>query len=190
MRVKSAVRLATRVSAIEGSWHGSKRRLVAFVHGLHAAGGEDESGAEAQIDAVETLLGRRAGLIVGDLKGTLCNSCPWRSGNAGSLMAMDKRIRSLIGWRCKCKAGRASCRQSLGTSGSVVGLGWNEGGHDVLWTRRDKTSSGRLDFAVKLRNDERWVEYEPMWCEAAGASSESDLPSELVSFLAITRSAR
>ena len=178
MRVRSVSRIATRVWAIEGSWHGSnRRRRLVLIHGLHSTDQLSEDTAGEQMNAAARWLGGRAGLVLGDINGVLCKS--WRTGASTTATAMDKQVRELVGWRCHCKAGSESCKLHLGTRGRVVGLGWDADGR-VRWTRRDKTSAARLDYAIKLNSEEHWVEYEPAWCEGARAAEGAEEPADLV----------
>jgi hypothetical protein len=89
-------------------------------------------------------------------------------------------LRELVGWRCYCKPNREVCRLQLNTRGRVVGSGWDADGR-VKWTRRDRTSASRIDFAVRLGGGESWVEYDPEWCEGARTSREPDTPVDLLS---------
>ena len=149
------------------------------MHGLHSAEGDDGVGAGGQVDAAEKWLGGRSGLVIGDFNGTLCRK--WRSGDPASQSAMDRRLRELVGWRCHCGAGKDVCKHQLGVYGRVVGRGWDDDGA-VRWTRRDRRSSARLDFAVKLNGGEdSWVERDPVWCEGARAAIEEEQPSDLLS---------
>eukprot|EP00966_Prymnesium_polylepis_P252895 5846066-Prymnesium_polylepis.1 len=158
VRNKLVLRLATRTWAVESQWYGSnRRRRAVLIHGRHTADAAGDNGADVQLDVAERWFAGRDGLLFGDINGTLCSQ--WRSGESNAQTAIDRRLRDFVGWRCYCKAGRGTCAPQLNTQGRVVGLGWEVDGR-VRWTRRDRTSASRIDFAIRLGNGERWVAYD------------------------------